>query len=110
MASDWVHDIFHSYIDCPYVDSSTQFSNISTRDDNNLHSLFSLQCLWWTCKDGSSLVVGDMSHEVVNGPWSVTKVTVKVYIRQAGGIYVSNDTVLFEVFNIVTNSFDKIFK
>ena len=62
--------------------------------------------------DGSnpfSIASGDLSHVVVNGPGSVTQVTVTVRMRKAG-IYISNTRVdvISEVFNSATNSYDSI--
>ena len=69
-----------------------QFSLISTRDANP--PVFTLTFnvsdgppTDVTCTDGSNpftIASGDLSHVIVNGPGSVTQVTVTVRIRQAG--------------------------
>ena len=69
-----------------------QFSLISTRDTNP--PVFTLTFNVSdgppsdvTCTDGSNpftIASGDLSHVIVNGPGSVTQVTVTVRMRQAG--------------------------
>ena len=69
-----------------------QFSLISTRDANPPVFTFTFNVSGGpptdiTCTDGSNpftIASGDLSHVIMNGPGSVTQVTVTVRMRQTG--------------------------